>query len=161
MLLELNQLNLFSEASLKFTSAGRPDRLLMDSNALVQWKSDVAKHQQRARESKSASQGTLFDLAPAHCNPETIDPFSLRLCPMSFHRLPTDGSGEACIYFVIDSAAQLIMYIGETCRSNKRWKGEHDCKRYLDNYQSLHYKHGLKTAVSMAFWWDAPEKNRP
>lgn len=39
----------------------------------------------------------------------------------SFYRLPANTSREACIYFVIDNAAQLLLYIGETCRSNLRW----------------------------------------
>ena len=160
MLLELNQLNLFSKASLKFTSAGRPDTLLMDSNALVHWKSDIAKHQQRARESKSAFQGTLFDLAPVPNDPDAIDPFSLKLQSMAFWRFPSDSKGSACIYFIIDGAAELLLYVGETCRSNLRWKGEHDCKRYIANYQDLHYRHGLKTAVNMVFWWDTPVNTR-
>jgi hypothetical protein len=160
MLLEPNQLELFSQVQLKSTPADRPDTLLMDSAALVRWKSDIATHQQRARESKSAFQGTLFDLAPVHIAPDLIDPFSLRLCPMSFYRLPADGSGEATIYFLIDSAAELVLYIGETCRSNLRWKGEHDCKRYIEKYIDLHYRHGLKTAVNMAFCWDAPVQAR-
>lgn len=132
----------------------------MDSAALVRWKSDIAIHQQRARESKSAFQGTLFDLAPAYSDPDLIDPFSLTLQSMAFWRFPTDSPGDACIYFIIDNAVPLILYIGETCRSNLRWKGEHDCKRYLDNYQSLHHRHGLKSAVNMAFWWDAPRQTR-
>lgn len=161
MLLEPDQLELFSQVQLKSTPADRPDALLMNSAALGRWKSDIATHQQRARESKPAFQGTLFDLTPVHSDPDKIDPFSLRLCPMSFYRLPADGSGEACIYFLIDSAADLVLYIGETCRSNRRWRGVHDAKRYLNLYQDLHYRHGLKTAVNMAFWWDAPVQTRP
>lgn len=72
-----------------------------------------------------------------------------------------DGAGEACIYFVLDNAAGLILYIGETCHSSKRWKGTHDCKRYIEKYQDLHYQYGLKTAVTMAFWWDTPDKTQP
>ncbi|MBV8884293.1 MAG: hypothetical protein JO235_09900 [Chroococcidiopsidaceae cyanobacterium CP_BM_RX_35] len=61
---------------------------------------------------------------------------------------------------MLDTTAQLILYTGETCRSNQRWKGRHDCKHYLDNYQSLHYQNGLKTAINMAFWWGAPANTR-
>ena len=72
--------------------------------------------------------------------------------------MPVDYPGEACLYFVVDSAAQLILYVGETLRSNKRWKQKHDCKDYIDSYQSLHYKHGLQTAVNIGFWWDTPQR---
>ncbi len=127
----------------------------MDTDALVQWKTRIATYQQQTKENQPV-QGTLFDVAKAHVDPDKIDPFKLRLCPMSFYRLPVDSPGDACIYFVVDSAARLVLYIGETCRSNKRWKGTYDCKRYLDKYQSLHYQYGLSCAINIAFLWDAP-----
>jgi hypothetical protein len=37
--------------------------------------------------------------------------------------MPASCLGDACLYFNIDSAASLVLYVGETCRSNKRWKG--------------------------------------
>jgi hypothetical protein len=110
----------------------------MDADALAEWKIKISAHQQRAKENQPV-QGTLFNVTKAHVDPDKIDPFKLRPCPMSFYRSPVDSPGEACIYFVVDSAAGLVLYIGETCRSNKRWQGTHDCKKYLDNYQSLHY----------------------
>ena len=156
--MEANQLDLFAGIAIP-KSASRSQSLSMDADALVQWKAKIAAHQQRAKENQLV-QGALFETAEAHVDPNRIDPFSLRPCPMSFYRLPTDSSGASCIYFVVDSAAGLILYIGETCRSNKRWKGTHDCKRYIDKYQSLHYQHGLSSAINMAFWWDAPVQTR-
>jgi hypothetical protein len=157
--LEPNQLNLFSNVSLKAVS--RPKTLVMDAPALMRWKSQIYDYQQRVKESEPAQQTTLFDLTLAHCDPDIIDPLSLRLSPMSFYRLPVDSPGEACIYFIIDSAAGLLLYVGETCRSNLHWKGVHDCKRYIENYQSLHHQHELSHAVNIAFCWDAPVDTRP
>jgi hypothetical protein len=77
-----------------------------------------------------------------------------------FWRMPADSPGDACLYFVVDSAADLILYVGETCRSNKRWKGIHACKDYIASYQDLHYRYEMKTAVNIAFWWDAPVDRR-
>lgn len=159
--MEPHQLDLFSDSQISYTPAGKPDALPMDLNALLQWKSRIVAHQQRAKDNKPVQQTTLFDIAPVHFDPDAIDPFSLSLCPMSFYRLPVDNSGFACIYFMVDSAADLILYIGETCRSNQRWRGVHDAKRYLSLYQDLHYRHGLKTAVNMAFWWDTPAETKP
>ena len=150
--MEAEQLNLFPDSQLQ---QPRSIALLMGRDALVNWKSQIATHQQHARESKPAVQGTLFDMAPAHTDPDAIDPFSLPLSPMSFYELPADKPGGACLYFVIDSAVPIILYIGETCRSNLRWKGRHNAKGYLDHYQSLHHRHGVKAAVNIAFWWDA------
>ena len=56
-------------------------------------------------------QGTLFDVAKAHVDPDKIDPFNLRPYPMSFYRLPVDSPGDACIYFVVDSAAGLAFTV--------------------------------------------------
>ena len=132
----------------------------MDSQALARWKAQIVAHQQRVRESQPPQQTTLFDIARAHCDQDQIDPLALRLAPMSFYRMPADSPGDSCLYFVIDSAAGLILYVGETCRSNKRWKGLHDCKGYIESYQDLHYRYGLQTAVNIAFWWDTPAFRR-
>lgn len=156
--MEAHQLNLFANASIP-NSASRLESLSMDAAALVEWKAKVVAHQQHVKENQLV-QGTFFDVNKAHVDPNKIDPFSLSLCLMSFYRLPADSPGEACIHFVLDSAAQIVLYIGETSRSNKRWKETHDCKRYLDKYQSLHYQHGLSSAINMAFWWDAPVQTR-
>ncbi|MGV0104760.1 GIY-YIG domain-containing protein [Nostoc sp. DSM 114160] len=80
---------------------------------------------------------------------------------MSFWRMPADSPGDACLYFIIDSAASLVLYVGETCRSNKRWKGIHGCKDYIASYQDLHYRYKLQTAVNAAFWWDASVERKP
>ncbi|WP_200819432.1 hypothetical protein [Tolypothrix sp. NIES-4075] len=74
-------------------------------------------------ESAPPQQTALFDIAPKHCDPDRIDPLTLQLQSMSFYRMPASCPGEACLYFVVDFAAGLILYVGETCRSNKRWKG--------------------------------------
>ncbi len=152
--MEPNQLDLFSNLQLNATS--KPDTLVMSLEGLLRWKSQIFDYQQRVRESKPPQQTMLFDIAPTHCDPDKIDPMKLRLIPMSFYRMPADSPGEACLYFVIDSAVDLILYIGETCRSNRRWKSIHDCKGYIDSYQSLHYQFELPTAVNIAFWWDTP-----
>ncbi|MBD6620541.1 GIY-YIG nuclease family protein [Komarekiella sp. 'clone 1'] len=159
MTLEPNQLNLFSDLTL--TPACRAGALVMSLEALLRWKSQILDYQQRARESKPPQQTALFDIAPNHCDPDQIDPLLLRLMPMSFYRMPADSPGDACLYFVVDSAAGLILYVGETCRSNKRWKGIHACKDYIASYQDLHYRYGIQTAVNAGFWWDAPVERKP
>lgn len=69
----------------------------MDAPALVRWKSQIFGYQQRVRESKPAQQTALFDLAPVHCDPDSIDPFALQLYPSEFYRLP-DNDSAVCIY---------------------------------------------------------------
>jgi hypothetical protein len=88
-----------------------------------------------------------------------LNPFALPPQPMEFFRLPQPNGGDACLYFVIDQHSQIILYIGETQRSDRRWQGEHDCKGYLENYRNAHQAHNLPVEISCTFWWDAA-KNR-
>jgi hypothetical protein len=149
------QLELFS--SKKFKSKRR-DELVMSAEELGQWKAQIYDYQQKTRIAPPTQQASLFDLPANHCDPERIDPLTLQLQSMAFYRMPVDYRGEACLYFVVDSAAQLVLYVGETSRSNKRWKGTHDCKEYIASYQGLHHKYELKTAVNISFWWDTPQR---
>ncbi|MBE9003422.1 GIY-YIG nuclease family protein [Nostoc sp. LEGE 12447] len=155
--MEPNQLNLFSEV--KPTPVRRAEGLLMSGDALLKWKAQILHYQQRVRESKPPEQTALFDITPNRFDPDAIDPFTLPLQSMAFYRMPTDA-GNAAIYFVSDNAMPLLLYVDETRRSGKRWKGEHGCKQYLDSYHSLHHHYGLQRSVSIAFWWDAPTDRR-
>ena len=148
------QLDLFSNATRRATA--RQEQLNMDADALGHWKSRIFDYQKHVIESQPAKQTTLFDLKPTHCNPDSINPFSLRLNTMHFWRMPADSPGQPCIYFVIDQTLPILLYVGESCKSNQRWKGVHDCKRYVEKYHDLHYKHGLERALGIAFWFDTP-----
>ncbi len=93
-------------------------------------------------------------------------PLPLRRQNTEFWRWQFDDVGVAAMYFVIDYAAdaeneRLLLYVGETVKSNQRWKGEHDCKRYLLNYQQAHYDNGLKSELGIAFWPCAPTERQP
>jgi hypothetical protein len=156
--LDEQQLELFSPKQLR--ELATPYRLeatlQMSGDYLQTWKAKIVNYQQQIRLSQSAKQTALFNPNSGTIDVDLIDPLTLPLYNLSFSLLPTVGSGNACLYFVLDIAAQLLLYVGETCQSHKRWKGEHDCKRYLDNYASLHYKYHLKTALNISFWWHTP-----
>ena len=93
--METHQLDLFAH-NLIPKSASTQKSLSMDADALVQWKTRIAAHQQRAT-GNHLVQGTLLDVAKTHVDPDKIDPFQLCPCPMSFYRLPTDSPRDACI----------------------------------------------------------------
>ncbi|MEA5621186.1 GIY-YIG nuclease family protein [Cronbergia sp. UHCC 0137] len=153
----MEQLSLFSATEYKNLNNQKP---VMDAEFLQQWKSRVLTYQQRIRNTEAPQQVSLFDLAASHCDPERIDPFKLYLQSMAFYRMP-DNYGQAAIYFVIDSDAEILLYIGETSQSNKRWKNTHDCKEYIGSYQELNHRYEIKTAVNIGFWWDAPVERKP
>jgi hypothetical protein len=153
----MEQLSLFSNAEYKTLRSQKP---VMDAYALEQWKSRVFTYQQRIRNTELPQQVSLFDVPLSHCNPEEINPFELQLQSMAFYRMP-DTFGQAALYFIVDSASEILLYIGETCQSNKRWKNTHDCKEYIASYQELNHRYEIKTAVNIAFWWDAPVDRKP
>jgi len=166
------QTTLFSGADLQqIRRSGKrlPHTLDMSVTALQDWKHAIARYQHHERTHPPQHQPSLLTLdhpsahASAHVDPVGIDPFSLQPETIAFWRFPANSPGDACLYFVIDwqSEFPLLLYVGETCRSNQRWKGEHDCKRYIANYQALHFQHGLTPTVTIAFWWDTPVQTRP
>ena len=126
---------------------------------LIAWKQRVATFQVSVKTTPAVEQGCLFD-APSEPG-AAIDPFTLPQQNTEFWRWQFSDVGTAALYFVIDYQSELLLYVGETVKSNQRWKGEHDCKRYLMNYRQAHYHHGLDSQLGIAFWRHAPEKRRP
>jgi hypothetical protein len=123
----------------------------------------VAAHQAGvARGSREAGQLSLLaeDQGPAGMAGR-LDP--LRLTPQSleFWRWPSAPHQGAAIYFVLDRPPHLeqplLLYVGETGRADRRWKGDHDCKSYLAAYGEALRRVGLTTRLSIRFWCDVPQ----
>ena len=151
-------------------------QLTVSAAELKAWKQRIVRFQSAL--APDVMQGSLFGLASdsdeALCDASpsstsaiasTLEPFSLRRQNTEFWRWRFDDVGVAAMYFVIDYAKAgenqpLLLYIGETVKSNQRWKGEHDCKRYLFNYCQAHYDHGLPSELGIAFWPNAPTERK-
>lgn len=138
------------------------------------WKQKIS-HFQLQRQSQlspTEQQGSLFGTKSRSPSPievaRGIEPFLLQRQNTQFWRWRFEDVGVAAMYFVIDyavvscvdteraSGQPLLLYVGETIKSNQRWKGEHDCKRYLLNYRQAHYDNGLATELGITFWPKAP-----
>lgn len=156
------QPSLFSVADLPGSYLGQQvDPLQMSAEALQSWKQRVFQHQRQVHVGSVPQQGSLFDLLPtAHEVAEWIDPFTLPQQNAEFWRGQFVDVGVAALYFVIDHELPILLYVGETVKSNQRWKGEHDCKRYILNYISAHRPHGLPVTVNIGFWANAPTQTR-
>ena len=129
----------------------------MSKDALLKWKSRVFKHQQRTLNTEPPQQTSLFDPPRSHCDSDSINPFALKLHNAQFYRL-REHQEKICIYFIIDNAMPLLLYVGETMQTAKqRWNGTHDCKDYVMNYVETNRKHGLEVKMCSAFWHDTPE----
>ena len=148
---------------------------LMSKDALLKWKARIFKHQQKTLNTEPPQQTSLFDPLRSHCDSDSINPFSLKLHNAQFYRLK-EHQERICIYFIIDNALPLLLYVGETMQTAKqRWNGTHDCKDYIMNYVETNRKHGLEVrnapcsgqrdfksrfrTVKMcsAFWHNTPE----
>jgi hypothetical protein len=153
----VQQLELFPEFQPKPSSLKSP-QLTMSSEALESWKQRIFEHQQSATASQP-QQGTLFELAPNPCDPNNIDPFTLQLHNLSFCEKP-DWGDRTCLYFVIDNAFRLVLYVGETDRTPKQRWMNHDCHSYIGNYIELHRRYSLDVSVAIAFWYGAPTNRK-
>lgn len=166
-----DQPSLFSAAELSGCYAVTPSaEVEMSLAALTAWKQRIFQYQ-RYVQAGSAQQGSLFESLPVassaidletdlETNPEAIDPFSLPQQNTDFWRWKAADTGVAALYFVIDYECSILLYVGETVKSHQRWKGEHDCKRYLLNYRQVHYQHQLQSVLGIGFWAQAPVQTR-
>lgn len=146
-----------------------PEReLALNRDQLLAWQERLAAHQAPLFEpdrQPACEQGALF-ASPASM-PATRDLrlLELRSQPLSFWRWPQVSPQGAALYFVTDRPQQLdhplLLYIGETGRGDRRWKGEHDCKAYLARYGEALQRQGLEPQLSIRFWWDVPAQIRP
>ncbi|MEM9805465.1 MAG: GIY-YIG nuclease family protein [Cyanobacteria bacterium P01_D01_bin.56] len=157
------QPSLLSEEAQQAVSQSQFQNLLPNTalgyQELVDWKSKIATFQQTVKSAPVMEQASLFDTLPEPA--EAIDPFALPQQNTEFWRWQFSDVGVAALYFVIDYHHDLLLYVGETVKSNQRWKGEHDCKRYLLNYRQAHYHHQLESQLGIAFWRHAPAERRP
>ncbi len=157
------QMSLFTAAETGGTYRVRsqPLPLTISRPVLQAWKQRVFEFQQQVKFQTVAQQPSLFatQLAVEQLA-EQIDPFSLPRQNIEFWRKPVTEAGVAAYYFVIDDAMPLLLYVGETIQSNQRWKGEHDCKRYVQNYMEAHRSHDILARVNIGFYHWAPEQTR-
>lgn len=125
---------------------------------LQAWKQRIFKFQQQVP-AAVATQGTLFELSPPS-PADALDPYTLPQRNAEFWRGQFSDTGSAALYFVVDHELPLLLYVGETVKANQRWKGTHDCKRYILNYVSAHRTLELPVQVNIGFWPYAPEARK-
>jgi hypothetical protein len=132
---------------------------------LLAWQARIADHQGPLFADRNAGptrQGQLFaapDDDPA-ARAAALDPLALAPQSLSFWRWPSAPQRGAALYLVIDRPADpsppLLLYVGETGRADRRWKGDHDCKTYLAAYGEALAAAGLSARLSIRFWLDVP-----
>lgn len=146
-----------------------PERdLALTREQLLAWQQRLAAHQGPLFEPDrdlACQQGLLFAAPTSAPATASLRLLELRSQPLSFWRWPQLSQQGAALYFVTDRPQglehPLLLYIGETGRADRRWKGDHDCKAYLARYGEALQRQGLEPRLSIRFWWDVPETIRP
>ncbi len=158
----IEQPSLFSVSDVGGTyRTGATPSLEISAALLEAWKQRVFQYQKQVQVTPIAQQGNLFEVGSSTANnSEPINPFELPPQNTEFWRWKATDVGVAAFYFVIDYDLPILLYVGETVKFNQRWKGEHDCKRYLLNYRQAHYTHHMPSRLGIAFWPDAPTQTR-
>ncbi|MGD1861352.1 MAG: GIY-YIG nuclease family protein [Leptolyngbyaceae cyanobacterium] len=128
----------------------------LSADELTAWKQRISRFQKTVCQDQSHAQGSLFAPSPPPAA-AAIDPFTLPQRNAEFWREQFTDAGQAALYFVVDHEADLLLYVGETVKANQRWKGTHDCKRYILNYISAHRIAQLTVQVNIGFWPYAPD----
>jgi RNA polymerase sigma factor (sigma-70 family) len=116
----------------------------LNKDILTRWKQKISEYQLHA--SAKEHQHQCAD----------INPFSLPRKSMSSSRLKDkDFRGQACLYFICDTIANIILYVGTTGASESV-PTVSDCSRYIECYEDLNSEHGLKTTIKVAYSSDVP-----
>ncbi|MEB3305875.1 MAG: GIY-YIG nuclease family protein [Cyanobacteriota bacterium] len=144
-----------------------PGAIPLERQQLLDWQQRLGVFQQPLWSDGGAGeleQTSLFGHPEARQDPQevarSLQPLSLPAETLSFWRWPQAPHAGAALYLVLDRPAHLphplLLYVGETARADRRWKGAHDCKSYLAAYREALAKADLTSLLSIRFWCEAP-----
>ena len=161
--------NLFDHAAGHGSGGMAGVELSLSTAQLQSWQERLATFQAPlfAGEAIAPAQMTLLgaEVDSPEARAASLNPLDLRPQPLSFWRWPDAPQQGAAMYFVLDRPPDLeqplLLYVGETGAADRRWKGEHDCKRYLAAYGEALSKAGLEGRPNIRFWLDVPSAIKP
>ncbi|ABX09316.1 GIY-YIG nuclease family protein [Prochlorococcus marinus] len=156
---------LFQEPDFLYKSKHSSKDFFLNKKTLQDWQQAVHNYQSKLFQGVAPNQlqGNLFNSNLESTN-ALLDPLRLTPLPINFWRWPESMHRGPAIYLVMDRPksinSNLLLYIGETVSAEKRWKGDHDCKKYIDAYVQAFQKVSLGTQLSIRFWTDVPKETR-
>ena len=155
------QFELFNSITNTSTNLQHSNLLKVKRETLMAWRNKIYIHQSNISENNHNRflQHSIIPDTDFLDNKE-IDPFALHPFALSFWRSNQYVHDGPAMYFVIDTMinSKIILYIGETNAANKRWKGEHDCKNYLNNYKEALNFNKLSSHQDIRFFLDVPKE---
>ena len=153
------QFELFRSCEDLSTNFSKEESLDISAESFLIWRKNIFEHQQIVINDfeKLFLQRSFID-DKKYDEIYKINPFLLKSSSINFWRSNKQIHNGPAIYFVIDTykKEKIILYIGETYSADKRWKGEHDCKNYINNYKEYLSKNDKESHIDIRFSLDVP-----
>ena len=161
-----HQGELFNSKNLYTPTSKNNQELLLNRKTIEDWQGKIYSFQSIHfnGESLPEKQVSIFENPSNSIFSDEFNPLSLTPLPIIFWKWPTGPHQGPAVYFVLDQfnnkKDNIVLYIGETLAADQRWKGDHDCKAYLENYCECLQKANMKFLLNIRFWIDVPEKTK-
>ena len=160
-----SQGEIFRRSEIFFEVINEQAELKISSSQINKWQRRIFNYQKRIFESdfENENQTSLLGLKKNSFF-SNLNILELSMLPINFWKSNEVFHDGPSIYFVVEKLPEkdsnIILYIGETISANQRWKGEHDCKSYIDNYQESLFNAGMKSSISIRFTLEAPTNTK-
>tara|TARA_B100000945_G_C20401743_1_gene607730 strand:- start:1241 stop:1855 length:615 start_codon:yes stop_codon:yes gene_type:complete len=127
---------------------------------ILNWRNKIHEHQSKIKRDLNSSFLQESLIPSQENNLKKINPFLLTKFSINFWRSNKSVHSGPAMYFVFDEIynSEIILYIGETNSADKRWKGDHDCKIYINNYKELLAENNIKNNLDIRFFLDVPKQ---
>ena len=162
MNLSKGQGELFNQEDYIDFSISTTDELSLKKEEIESWQTRIHSYQKllHRNSNRGELQQSIFESIETQKDSKSPDLLKLTPLPLNFWRWPKLPHYGPALYLVMDKPkklnAHILLYIGETIAAEKRWKGDHDCKNYLEAYSEACQRTGLSNQLSIRFWEDVP-----
>ena len=157
------QFELFNSSNDLSTNYQKQKNFDINLKSINLWRENIFKHQQNVlKDLDNPFLQKSFIEEKTNNMIEKVNPFLLSSTSINFWRSNKEIDNGPAIYFVIDTIEKekIILYIGETYSADKRWKGDHDCKNYINNYKESLSKNNLESHIDIRFSLDVPSETK-
>ena len=154
------QYELFGSSEIFESNKNLKSNIKHSKSSLLNWREKIHKHQNFISKNlrNLSLQKSLIENSDEKFT--AINPFLLSSVSINFWRSNKIVHKGPAMYFVIDKLnnSEIILYIGETNSADNRWKGDHDCKIYINNYKESLSDNNFKSHLDIRFYLDVPKE---
>jgi len=154
------QFELFRVGEIFESNHNSKNNINLSQNSFLDWREKIYKHQLficNNLKNLSLQKSLFVNVEEKFRN---INPFLLSSISINFWRSNKVIHKGPAMYFVVDKLnnSEIILYIGETNSADNRWKGDHDCKIYINNYKECLTENNFKSHIDIRFYLDVPKE---